>query len=640
LNAYYTLIPYAIFADPDLNPFVIREGGKGIFGPSNFWDMMVTEARFHQVTGTIDRGLEPFVGVTGPQGLQNATAFLNDFRQLTQNHADLEYAKQFIYRQQVYDPVSALSIEQIADHAARHCIVAPGGATHWESKQEWTDNLIHSFYEQIAIHEFGHTLGLQHNFMGSVDKPNFPVMKDASGTPLRDPSGNPRYSLFTNSVMEYTVRMGDIFDVLQWGPYDQGALAWAYTNDAPKPIDASIHAPTISGQLDATTPWNDPLGFQPDGKTEIQYLSCHDNQTRYTPLCRTFDVGTTPSEIIANALDDYDWHWNFTNFRVYRKFWDNQFYADQPANLMMDLRRFLMLWIYDWNSGEITDTLRRIGFQPPAGVPQLQYYSQLENKFNLELSTANQLVAAFHKAVIQQSAGERPVATIYDQFYGDVTQQGIILDKLFAMQFWVGIWPGTNYDPNQAGAYFASYSDAPDPSYQTVAEDAVDSMIGGQYDAFPYFAPLAVTLFAQDTHNPAFNGRIEVRNWIGGHVFSRVEDFLSYFRDVATQNNYASPDGKIDCTHGFNACLYDPRPLSDTHNELFGPDKRLWIWAYVPDRNAYIALQKEVNTASYVIVRAYNDDVVYNLDDGAFPGGAYGLELPVKYYLDAFSQFN
>jgi hypothetical protein len=47
-----------------------------------------------------------------------------------------------------------------------------------------------------------------------------------------------------------------------------------------------------------------------------------------------------------------------------------------------------------------------------------------------------------------------------------------------------------------------------------------------------------------------------------------------------------------------------------------------------------------VNTASYIIVRAYNDDVVYNLDDGAFPGGAYGAELPMKYYLDSFNTYN
>jgi hypothetical protein len=712
-NAYYTLMPYAIFRDPDSNPFVIREGGAGIYAPANYWDMMSQEVEFQKIAANIDKGIAPYGDVTGPTGLQNATAFMNHFRDLSINHQQLDFAKIWTTPMPYYDAVSPFSLNQIMAHDSRHCVADPGGASHWQTKEEWVTQILHGYFQLTAFHEFGHTLGLAHNFMGSVDRRNFPVRVDANGKPLTDANGNPQYAMYTNSVMEYDIVPADGFADVQWGPYDKGAIGWAYTNDAPK-AGVTPSTKTVTGQVDAKTPWNDKMGFQADGKTEIQLLSCHDEHLTYTPLCRQHDSGTTPSEIIANTIDTYDWNWAFTNFRVYRKFWDNTAYANRPAAVMQDMRRFLMLWIYDWNSGEITDTLRRIGYQPPAGVPALTYYTQLENKFNNELSTANQLVASFHKAIIQQSAGERPVATIYDQFYGDVTQQGIILDKLFAMQYWVGLWPGTNYDPNQAGAYFSSYSDAPDASYQTVAEDAVDSMIGGQYDAFPYFAPLAVSLFAQDTHNPAFTGRISVRNWIGGHVFTRVEDFLSYFRDVATQNNYVSQDiasvavvtgghnyttppavvlsggggngatahaelggdwvsavvidqpgsgytsppvvsfvggggtgasgtakvGSVDCSQAFNTCTYDPRPLSDQHNELMGPDKRKWIWAYIPDRNTYVALQKEVNTASYIIVRAYNDDVVYNLDDGAFPGGAYSAELPMKYYLDSFNQYN
>ena len=51
-------------------------------------------------------------------------------------------------------------------------------------------------------------------------------------------------------------------------------------------------------------------------------------------------------------------------------------------------------------------------------------------------------------------------------------------------------------------------------------------------------------------------------------------------------------------------------------------------------------MQKEYNTASYVIVYNYNDDVVYQLDDGNLPGGAFGDELPMKYFLDSFTQAN
>jgi hypothetical protein len=258
------------------------------------------------------------------------------------------------------------------------------------------------------------------------------------------------------------------------------------------------------------------------------------------------------------------------------------------------------------------------------------------------------MVAAFHKAIIAQSTGERPVRTVYDTYYGDVTQQGIILDKLFAMQGWVALWPSDNYDQNQAGSYISSFSDAPDSSYQYNAEDTVDFMLGGQYDAFPYFAPLAVAAFAQDTHSPAFGGRVEVRNWIGGHVFYRLDDFLNFFRDIAVQSGNCASTA---------TCAYDPRTPStvgqpstgskpgvlygsDTHNEFFGPDQRLWIWAYIADRNTWVAVQKEINTAAYVIVRKYTDDVIFQLDDGAFPGGAFSYELPMKYYLDSFNQFN
>jgi len=392
---------------------------------------------------------------------------------------------------------------------------------------------------------------------------------------------------------------------------------------------------SISGQITKDAPWKDPHGFTAAGET--QYLYCNEHHLKYTPFCRQGDIGRTPSEIIANQIDAYEWQYQWRNFRLYRKYWDNSAYAGVPAGIVTDMRKFLSLWVFDWTGSQLTDTLRRIGFKnPDPSGSDLEYFTQLTNKFNNDISSANQMVAAFHKAVIQQSAGERPFRTIYDKYYGDTTQQGIILDKYFAMQSWAALWPTDNYDPNQAGSYIVSYGDSfGDSSYNYVAQDAVVSMIGGQYDVFPWFVPLAVAQFAQDTHSPSFSGRPEVRDLIGGHTFGRLEDFLMYFRDIAVQNNFPGNNcGSID------TCTYDPRPLSDTHNEFLGPDKRLWSWAYIPDRNQFVAVQKERNSASYVIVRNYNDDVVFQLDDGMFPGGAYSAELPMKFYLDAFTTYN
>jgi hypothetical protein len=201
------------------------------------------------------------------------------------------------------------------------------------------------------------------------------------------------------------------------------------------------------------------------------------------------------------------------------------------------------------------------------------------------------------------------------------------------MQGFTALWPTDNYDVNQAGSYLASYEGLGDSFFNFVAEQTVDTMIGGQYDVFPWFVPSAVAQFAQDTHSPSFGGRVDVRDWIGGHVFMRLQDFLDYFRDIAVQNNI--------CTD-ISTCKYDPRVagVSDNHNEFLGPDKRLWAWAYIADRNEWLAVQKERNTASYIIVRDYNNDVVNSQDDGAQPGRAYGLQLPMKYTLDAFDTYN
>lgn len=702
LQAYYALLPYEVFGDPDANPFVIREGGAGTLGPAEIWQRTQLDLQQRQIAGNIDKGLEPYEGYSGADGVKNATAFLNNWRSLTQNHYELEHIKQLQLKQmgRHLDSPDAFSFETIIAKDARQCIDT-GSGPHWETKQEWIDSLTSTYWSQVLWHEFGHTLGLSHNFMASLDKNNFPgkytytwsedhpdeQVPDATCTP---PSTNPdgsdapsvdpctqgvcndaghcvecvqdsdctpiapnlpvkcdtsknvctshidhtdtRYGLYANSVMEYNAVPDRIFWQQGWGPYDQGAIGFIYGNNGTHDVVADNTA-SISGQTSATTPWNDSSGFDANGK-EIQYLFCRDEQITYTPFCRQGDIGTTPSEIMANAIDQYEWQYKWRNFRLYRKYWDNADYAMAPANLVYEMRRFLSLWAFDWSDSELADTFRRIGVtNPDTNGSQLQYYDQLTQKFNTEVSAANQMVAAFHKAVIQQSAGERPYATIYDKYFGDVTQQGIILDKLFAMQGWVGLWPTTNYDQNQAGSYIASYSSFGDPTYQAVAYDTVDSMVGGQYDAYPYFVPLAVAQFAQDTHDPAFSGNPAVRDWIGGHVFYRLDDFLNFFRDIAVQNNQCAD---------ISTCAYDPRDpsISDDHNEFLGPDQRQWIWAYIADRNTWTAVEKERNTASYIIVKNYTDDVIHQKDDGAFPGGAYAYQLPMKYFLDSFNEFN
>ena len=314
------------------------------------------------------------------------------------------------------DTPDAFSFEAVMAKNARHCI---NGV--WETKEQWVQDLIDTYWSQVMWHEFGHSLGLEHNFMASVDGNNFPHYKDGAG--------NDHIGLYASSVMEYNAAPDRVFSHPGWAPHDTDAIGWLYGSNGPSPgyscngpndkaacpTDATCSVNTgvtcasstdcagtayptcntslklcvgsysgacsgisISGQIDAKTPWVDTFGFgawswdntklqwaQTGGMVETQYLYCNDFQTKYTPLCRQGDLGRTPSEIIANEIDNYEWTYQWRNFRLYRKIWDNSAYANGPAGVVTDMRRFLSMWAFDWSTSELADSLRRIGITNP-----------------------------------------------------------------------------------------------------------------------------------------------------------------------------------------------------------------------------------------------------------------------------------
>jgi hypothetical protein len=657
-NAYYTLLPYEIFADPTTNAFTVPEGTANAYAPTGQLQAMATEAKFQNLMAGIDKGFVPY-DVDSPQGenVKAGLGFLNSLQQLTLGHRDYNYAKMFGHPQQFLDTPDMVSYLDLFKRDARHCVdYGDGKGAHWEQKDEYEQNLINSYWKMVLWHEFGHTLGMNHNFMASVDQPNWPHYTDGAG---RDHIGT-----YESSIMEYNSTPDRVFwagvNGGGWGPYDQGAIGFMYANNQKKgdvgPYSAacasgcSVSGQTGNGQDPNFTapPWKDPYGFQSDGKTEIQYLYCDERHIKYTPLCRTFDFGATPSEIVASQIDSYEWNYKWRNYRLYHKFFNFSSYPNAPANLFTELRRFAPQWEYDWSAGELANTFRRLNLNPPSGTPANTYYNQLGDKFNSEMSISNQLIGAYHKAIVQQSSGERPFKSIYDQFFGDVTQQGIVDDKILAIQGWTALWPTDNYDPGQAqGGYFSSYGSMfGDTAFQSVSEDTVNSMIGGQFDIYPYGHPLAVLQFAQATTGQYFQegaGRPEVKDWIGGKMFDTDREFLDYLHQLAVDNNMFGCKSILDGT-----CTWDPTQRravptdlyhSDTYNQFLGPDGRRYIWAYVQDRNTWVLADRDRNTASFIIIYNYTADIINAQDDGNV-GPAYFRQYEMKYYIDYFNTLN
>lgn len=310
-------------------------------------------------------------------------------------------------------------------------------------------------------------------------------------------------------------------------------------------------------------------------------------------------------------------------------------------------------WVFDWSQGELNDNFRRLGVTPPAGVPELTYFNDLSNAFNQDISVANQLYAASSEGIITQSSGQRPFVTIFDSYFGDTLQQGIAIDKVLSLQAFTALWPIDNYDQNQAaGAYLSSFSYQGDPQYQAVSEAMTLAVVGGSYDLFAYAKPLGVQQFALATHSPYFQeyqtgGRPEIKDWIGGYVFTREADFLAFFRALAVTNNTVDATGALICPTDVTAtCGYDPRVRgttndpeqafhSDPFNQFMGPDYRRWIWVYMQDQNEWIVADRDRNVATYITAYTYTSDVIYGEDDGN-TGGPYAEEYPLKYAVNSF----
>ncbi len=183
-----------------------------------------------------------------------------------------------------------------------------GMLKHWDKltmrqQKTVTVAMIAHTYTTTLVHEFGHNLGLRHNFRGSFDKENF-YKPDENGHMPHGIENSPRYS----SIMDYG--FSELNELPVFGSYDVAALRFAYAREV------ELKDGTFVKLEDKE---KDQPSLRERGLDLKDYEFCTDGNVGTTPKCHRFDEGTSLTEIAQHFRNKFENSYYQSNFRDGRK---------------------------------------------------------------------------------------------------------------------------------------------------------------------------------------------------------------------------------------------------------------------------------------------------------------------------------
>lgn len=180
-----------------------------------------------------------------------------------------------------------------------------------EQRAEIMKKLVPYVWVPTMVHEFGHNLGLRHNFNGSTDKDNYYTSEERTSLGMRK-------DVTYSSIMDYAPHTNNELFVM--GKYDVAALRFAYAREVEKADGTFLKLPTVSvEQEDGTVRLEETtLSAQLEGEAAVKikgYMYCSDEHVSNDPLCNRFDDGDTFVKVIQNQVDNYKKNYEKVNFR-------------------------------------------------------------------------------------------------------------------------------------------------------------------------------------------------------------------------------------------------------------------------------------------------------------------------------------
>ncbi len=155
-------------------------------------------------------------------------------------------------------------------------------------QEKMIEKLLPLVWIPTLVHEFGHNLGLRHNFNGSEDAPNY-----YSRSEMRSLGMNSGAKATYSSIMDYNYSNLNTLPVM--GKYDVAALRFAYAREVE---DTSGKMIAVDENITKT--------IQKSGAALKEYKYCTDEHVYVNPTCNRHDEGETLEDIVDHYIADYE----------------------------------------------------------------------------------------------------------------------------------------------------------------------------------------------------------------------------------------------------------------------------------------------------------------------------------------------
>lgn len=371
---------------------------------------------------------------------EKALRFENRLNRWSENNA---YAKEFF---PIGGTVKAIypGIKEIAG-----VMNADGTLKRWKEldrnqRKAAEDIMIPHSYTTTLVHEFGHALGLRHNFSGSFDAENFYTQEEATAYGMHN---RPAYS----SIMDYA--FSELNELPRFGKYDVAALRFGYARQVEladgslAPVETTLH------------------DLESQGATLKSYMFCTDENAGLSATCNRFDEGSSLVEVVSHYIENYEKSYKYRNFR-----------DDRDSFSVYNLSGYLIARYHEFN--RIRDVFEEWEFfadifgpeimeqgcspQQTAQIPVCKMINDRANAVKIAgdfmlkvLKTPDHLCALAAKDKPEETIELRPLSKIYED-----------------LRFSINYVPTSCFDPAVKEAMAADTDDRNQPSPKIVRGEA------------------------------------------------------------------------------------------------------------------------------------------------------------------------